>query len=114
MGTDFCVTGTTPPDCAGDGAIKYATASATSLTSSADPTSNLALQPRYMIELLGFERDAVQGAGRTAGKRQDQPGSPGMLLFRITARSTGGSDTSVRIVESVFSAYGNNHQFNPG
>ncbi|HJU38480.1 MAG TPA: PilX N-terminal domain-containing pilus assembly protein [Tahibacter sp.] len=76
-------------------------------------TASLASQPRYIIEDLGRE------TGKSKKKMQASrlaEGNTGVTrsLYRVTARSQGGSSqAAVRIAESVYSAYGTNHQYNP-
>lgn len=75
----------------------------TGLTGTAE-TAALSQQPRYIVEDLG---PAVPpGTGQQLGTRDRELTS---LVgrhewYRITARSTGGSDSVVRVVESVYSA----------
>jgi type IV pilus assembly protein PilX len=74
-------------------------------------TYPLARQPRYIIEWLGYLSDAYPQAGVMSGAQQRQSqqacdgSAPKLGLFRITARSSGGNDASVRVAESVFSAF---------
>ncbi|WP_158543441.1 pilus assembly PilX family protein [Dyella solisilvae] len=69
----------------------------------------LAHNPRYLIEDLGAELPPDTGAQHESGAT----GSTGTgytsitrHIYRITARSTGGSETTVRVLESTFSAKG--------
>ena len=84
------------------GWISY-THAMTGFTGSAE-TAELAEEPRYIIEDLG--PDVPPGAGQQLGTRDRELTS--MVgrneWYRITARSTGGSDAVVRVAESVFSA----------
>ena len=75
-------------------------------------TASIANQPRFIIEDLG--RDTAGKFGNAGGAKLDEPGDPmARNLYRITARSQGGSPkAAVRIAESVYSAYGTNHQYN--
>ncbi len=77
--------------------------SMTGLTGSSE-TAELGKEPRFIIEDLG---PAVPpGAGQQLGTRdRELTSSVGRHeWYRITARSTGGSDSVVRVAESVFSA----------
>lgn len=87
-------------------------------------TASLASQPLFIIEDLGTDQGAGGGGiGGDIFKMQATrlpeggggPGSaPPRRLYRVTARSQGGSaQAAVRIAESVYSAYGTNHQYNP-
>ncbi|MBL0165364.1 MAG: pilus assembly protein [Xanthomonadales bacterium] len=75
----------------------------TGLAGSAE-TAELGEEPRLMIEDLG---PAVPpGIGQQLGTRDRETGSlvGKSEWYRVTARSTGGSDAVVRVTESVFSA----------
>ena len=87
---------------ASDGANGYGGA-VTGLTGS-DETASLNTSPRLMVEDLGL--DVPPGSGNGGGSnQQEKAGQPGSHeLYRITARSQGGSDAAVRATESVFSA----------
>lgn len=89
-------------DPASDGANAYGGA-VTGLTGS-NATASLSATPRFMIEDLG--PDVPPGAGNRGGSnQQEKAGQAGSHnWFRITARSQGGSDATVRATESVFSA----------
>jgi type IV pilus assembly protein PilX len=82
-----------------------------------DASASLASQPRYLVEDLGLDTDASSIKGRMGGARLQELGGPGgapkMHLYRVTARSQGGTDTVLRVAESVFGAYYTNNQFNP-
>lgn len=99
-------------DPATDGARAYAR-NLTGLTGSA-VTANLAAQPRYMIEYLGVGTQpfrtggAIHAQGTTSRVGEHH-------IYRITARSQGGSDAVVRVAESYYSAMNlTNSNFNPG
>jgi type IV pilus assembly protein PilX len=97
----------------GDGAMEYAE-TVSGLTDE-EATASLATQPRYMIEDLGLDT-AANGEGNMGGSNLSAPGAEGtpkFHLFRVTARSQGGSDTLLRASESVFGA-ASITQFNPG
>jgi type IV pilus assembly protein PilX len=94
-----------------NGVRTYGTA-LTALTGNKE-TASLYSQPLFMVEDLGL--DTGGKFGRMAGARLGEQNSALQRhLYRITGRSQGGnSKTAVRVVESVYSAYGTNHQFNP-
>jgi type IV pilus assembly protein PilX len=75
------------------------------------PSGSLLSQPRYVIEWLGYASDATQQRGVMSGAAQRgsqqvcDGSTPKMGLFRVTARSSGGNASTVRVAESVFSAY---------
>ncbi len=99
-----------------DGAAAYVPA-VSGLTGST-ATASLGTQPRYMIEDLGLDTSGAGGvAGRMSAARLQEiggvGGAPPRRWYRITSRSQGGSSaSSLGITESVYSAYGTNHQFN--
>ncbi|WP_347262086.1 PilX N-terminal domain-containing pilus assembly protein [Rudaea sp.] len=98
-----------------DGANQY-TATVSGQTGAA-ASGTLNSQPRYLIEDLGPARLAgsQQGYNSGPGGRAGQVGAtnmPEMHLYRVTARSQGATDTSLRVVESVYGAYSPNNQFN--
>ncbi len=95
-----------------DGAREYAEG-LTGLTGSA-LTARLATQPRFMIEYLGVALPPF----RTGGAKNAQ-GTTSRVgehhLYRITARSQGGTNGVIRIAESYYSAMNlTNTNFNPG
>lgn len=97
----------------GDGAMEYA--QTVSGLPDAEASASLASQPRYMIEDLGLDT-AASGEGNMGGSNLSAPGSEGtpkFHLFRVTARSQGGTDTVLRASESVFGA-ASITQNNPG
>lgn len=78
-------------------------------------TANLASNPRFMIEYLGpsslppFRGGGAKNAQGTTARVGEHH------LYRITARSQGGSDAVVRVAESYYSAMNlTNSNFNPG
>lgn len=89
-------------DPSSDGARAY-TGAVSGLTGTLQGAS-LASQPRFLIEDLGA--DTVPSAGRTGGSVDAMlNGLNGVNhLYRLTARSQGGSDSVIRVTESVFSA----------
>jgi type IV pilus assembly protein PilX len=77
-------------------------------------TSNLASQPRYIIEDLGL--DTGGGSGNMGGAilaAAQGSGAPSVHLYRVTARSQGSSTSLLRAAESVFGANSVTN-FNPG
>lgn len=83
-------------------------------------TASIASQPQILLEDLGMDTSGNAGiTGRMGGARLQElggagGGAPPRRLYRITARSQGGNPKgAVTTVESVFSAYGLNNQFNP-
>ncbi|MBK8069885.1 MAG: hypothetical protein IPK27_20395 [Rhodanobacteraceae bacterium] len=87
-------------DPATDGARAYPRA-LTALTGSGE-TASLAEQPRFMIEYLGLMPGPYRPSG---GEDPSGPARPGEhVLYRITARSQGGTDAVVRVAESYYSA----------
>lgn len=99
-------------DPATDGARPYAT-SLTGLSGDA-VSANLAAQPRFIIEYLGAGTQPF----RTGGSVHAQGSSARVgehHIYRITARSQGGTNAVVRVAESYFSAMNLTHtNFNPG
>lgn len=96
-----------------DGAQQYAS-TVTGLSGN-DATASLASQPRYMIEDLGLDT-AASGLGNMGGAILSEPGAEGtpkFHLYRVTARSQGGSSAALRAAESVFGA-ADITQNNPG
>lgn len=86
---------------------------------SSNPYQPMAQVPRYMIEFLGDGGESLAGGSNVAAFNPESnqatgascpPGMPcggGILLFyRITARSTGGSESVVRAAESTFTIVG--------
>ena len=87
-----------------DGAKTY-TPAVSGLTG-AEATASLASQPHYMIEDLGLDT-AAGGEGNMGGSilaAANAEGTPKIHLYRITARSQGGTATLLRVSESVFGA----------
>jgi type IV pilus assembly protein PilX len=100
-----------------DGGTSYATNGTTSLTgistSSPKATGSLQSQPRYMVEDLGKvlppnSPSSGEGGGRLA-LGGFGAGSQVLYSYRITARSTGGNQGSVRAAESVYVALPPSH-----
>lgn len=87
-------------DPATDGGREYPQ-SLTALTGNAI-TANLSAQPRFMVEFLGVAPTPFNTGG---AEYQQGPSRPGEhVLYRLTARSQGGTDGVVRVAESYYSA----------
>jgi type IV pilus assembly protein PilX len=96
-----------------DGAASYS--GTVSGLSGANATASLASQPRYLTEDLGLDTGAT-GQGNMGGailSETGAEGTPKVHLFRVTARSQGGTSTLMRASESVFGA-ASITQNNPG
>lgn len=97
----------------GDGAKAYAASTLSYGASSAQASASLASTPRYMMEDLGKvlppnAPSSGQGAARLA-IGSIGAGSQTLYSYRITARSTGGNQGSVRAAESNFVALPPSH-----
>lgn len=72
---------------------------------------NVAENPQYLIEDMGAM--APDGPQHESGATGLNGGGPGagvnIHIYRITARATGGSQNTVRVVQSTFDAQANNH-----
>ncbi|WP_198148967.1 pilus assembly PilX family protein [Luteibacter yeojuensis] len=99
-------------DSAGDdsgtgGGTKYSPG--TLKTASADKTFQLARDPLYLIEDMGVELPSGAGSQHESG--QSAPGSGNTSVdshvYRITARSTGSNNNTVRVMETTFAAKAN-------
>ena len=100
-----------------DGATAYARSLTT--LSGTGLTAQLAAQPRFMVEYIG--PDLPRSGGITGGAvAQATGGTSGggaatRHFYRVTARSQGGTDSVIRVAESVYSALNlTNAGFNPG
>lgn len=72
--------------------------------------AKLAENPRYLIEDLGPEQPLGGGSAHESGVTSSTDSGPGNIskhIYRITARSTGGSANIVRVLESTFAAKSN-------
>lgn len=72
--------------------------------------AKLAENPRYLIEDLGPEQPLGGGSAHESGVTSSTDSGPGNIskhIYRITARSTGGSANTVRVLESTFAAKSN-------
>lgn len=76
-------------------------------------TASLATTPRFMVEYLGLGGLPFrQGGAKDAQGAQGRAGEH--VIYRITARSQGGTDAVVRVAESYYSAMNlSNQNFNP-
>lgn len=81
-------------------------------TGSALLTARLAKDPVYLIEDLGVEMPpGISGSQHESGVTGPNNGGAGNVsthIFRITARATGGSTNTVRVLQSTFDAQANN------
>ena len=97
----------------GDGAKAYAASTLGYAATSAQATASLDSTPRYLMEDLGKvlppnAPSSGQGAARLA-IGSIGAGSQTLYSYRITARSTGGNQGSVRAAESNFVALPPSH-----
>lgn len=78
----------------------------TDLAVAADYASpNVAEDPQYIIEDMGpVTAVGPQGEGGVTGQNNGTPGTVNTHTYRITARATGGTKNTVRVVESTFDA----------
>jgi type IV pilus assembly protein PilX len=97
----------TSPTWTSSGAQTYSTTDMTDLGST-NASANLGRNPVYIIEDLGpelppgasfYPQVGIGGVGDTSGIT--------MQLYRITARSMGGNDSAIRVIESTFAVKGN-------
>jgi type IV pilus assembly protein PilX len=90
-------------DPANDGARSYSR-SMTGLTGD-QITANLATQPRFIVESLGTISPGGKGGQEGFSQRHKGDASAGKLvMYRITARSQGGTDSVIRVAESYYAA----------
>lgn len=78
-------------------------------TASADKTFKLTKDPVYLIEDLGVELPAGSGSQHESGQSSPGTGNTSVdsHIYRITARSTGANDNTVRVIETTFAAKAN-------
>jgi len=70
---------------------------------------NVAENPQYIIEDMGpVTAGGPPGEGGTTGPNNGGPGTPNVHAYRITARATGGTANTVRVVQSTFDAQPSN------
>lgn len=89
--------------------VEYEGAGAAGFTSGLD-TADLAKNPRYIIEDMGRVLPPGAGPQHESGATGPNNGSMGQVnlhIYRITARATGGTQSTVRVVESTFDAQTN-------
>lgn len=83
----------------------------TSAADAADTASpNVAENPQYIIEDLGQARPPGAGTQHESGDTGTTQGGSNNTstnVYRITARATGGTDSTVRVLESTFDAHAN-------
>lgn len=93
------------------GTFDYTTLADSTLTTAQRPVAKLASNPRYIIERLGQETPPGVGSqiegGVTAAYGSSSTPSTALWIWRITARSTGGSENTVRTLESIYVAPSN-------
>lgn len=91
----------------GDGTQDYTALAGAGLDEAARQTAVLAKNPVYIIEDLGPEfQPGEESPGSDAVGGGNDPKPTGRHLYRITARATGASEYTVRVVESTFAARG--------
>jgi type IV pilus assembly protein PilX len=76
---------------------------------STDKTFKLTKDPVYLIEDLGVELPAGAGSQHESGQSSPGTGNTSVdsHIYRITARSTGANDNTVRVIETTFAAKAN-------
>lgn len=89
------------------GSTTYAAGTLT--TASADKTFQLTKDPVYMIEDLGVELPSGFGSQHESGQTAPGTGntSTDSHIYRVTARSTGANDNTIRVLETTFAAKAN-------
>lgn len=95
----------------GDIGKAYTGPTAAGYTSEDMQTARLAANPRYIIEDMGRILPPGAGPQHESGATGPQNAGPGTLsphAYRITARATGGSATTMRAAQSTFDAQTNN------
>lgn len=92
-----------------DGAQTYGTTDLTALGDD-NESGNLSRNPAYLIEDLGIEQPPGAGSFTQIGIDADESAGAGNVtkhLYRITARSVGGSDQVMRMAETTFASKSN-------
>ena len=93
------------------GGLDYTTMGGSSLTTDQKLVAKLAHDPRYIIERLGLETAPGVGSqiegGVTAAYGSSSTPPTSLWIWRITARSSGGSENTVRTLESTYAAPSN-------
>lgn len=91
---------------------QYLGADGNGYTASTLATAQLAQNPLYIIEDLGLETPpGISGSQHEAGDTGPNNGGAGSVsthIYRVTARATGGSANTVRVLQSTFDAQANN------
>lgn len=91
--------------------IDYTTMAGSTLTTDQKLVAKLAHNPRYIIEKLGQEKPPGVGSqiegGVTAQYGSSSTPSTALWIWRITARSSGGSPNTVRALETTYAAPAN-------
>ncbi|WP_081996593.1 PilX N-terminal domain-containing pilus assembly protein [Luteibacter sp. 9133] len=89
------------------GATTYAAGVLTAASS--DKSFRLSKDPVYVIEDLGVELPSGFGSQHESGQTAPGTGntSTDSHIYRITARSTGSNDNTVRVIETTFAAKAN-------
>jgi type IV pilus assembly protein PilX len=95
--------------------IEYKGPNSTGYTSATDEpdiaSPNVAANPRYIIEDMGLVKPPGAGPQHESGVTGPNNGGAGNInihIFRITARATGGSKSTVRVAQSTFDAQATN------
>jgi type IV pilus assembly protein PilX len=86
------------------GGTKYS--AGTLKTASADGTFKLTRDPLYLIEDMGVELPSGAGSQHESGQSAPGTGNTSVdsHIYRITARSTGANNNTVRVLETTFAA----------
>lgn len=94
--------------------VAYTGATGAGFTAASDEpdiaSPNVADNPRYIVEDMGRVKPPGAGPQHESGVSGPNNGGPGQVsleMYRITARATGGSRNTVRVVQSTFDALGN-------
>ncbi len=91
--------------------LDYTTMSGSTLSTDQKVLAKLAHNPRYIIERLGLETAPGVGSqiegGVTAVYGSSSTPSTALWIWRVTARSSGGSENTVRVLESTYAAPSN-------
>lgn len=94
--------------------IAYAGPSGAGFTAASEvpdiASPNVADNPRYIVEDMGRVKPPGAGPQHESGATGPNNGGVGQIaleMYRITARATGGSKNTVRVVQSTFDAQGN-------
>lgn len=92
----------------GAGGVDYTNQTGKQLQGLSLTTSNVAQNPQYVIEDMGMLRAPGAGLLHESGVTGPSSGAPGgnivLDVYRVTARATGGTNNTVRVVQSTFDA----------